>query len=102
MAPIADVLEDHTVEVCRRSHRCTAQAYWSREGKLLMAKRLAAVLFVVSALLALSQRALAAPRIVVGNGTAASCTETALGDAVVIAASVGGSKDEGDSPEPRR
>jgi predicted outer membrane repeat protein len=55
-----------------------------------MAERLATVLFVVLALVALSQPALAAPPIFVGNGTAASCTETALGDALVIAVTVGG------------
>ena len=55
-----------------------------------MSERLAAVSFVVFVLFALSQPALAAPPIFVGNGTAASCTETALGDALVIAATVGG------------
>jgi len=44
-------------------------------------ERLVTVLFVVL-LLALSQPALAAPPIFVGNGTPASCTETALKDAL--------------------
>src|SRR5689334_15316376 len=47
-------------------------------------------LFLLLALLALPTPALAAKPIIVGDGTAASCTETALGDALVIAGTVGG------------
>src|SRR5438132_7581232 len=55
-----------------------------------MAERLTAVLFIVSVLLALPQPALAAPPIFVGNGTPASCTESALKDALVIVETLGG------------
>ena len=53
------------------------------------AERLATVLFVVF-VLALPQPALAAPPIVVGDGTPASCTEAALQQAVAVAAVSGG------------
>jgi predicted outer membrane repeat protein len=55
-----------------------------------MAERLATVLFVVLVLLALPQPALAAPPIVVGNGTPASCTEGALRNALTIVETLGG------------
>jgi hypothetical protein len=54
------------------------------------AARLATLLFVVFVLLALPHPALAAPPIVVGNGTPGSCTETALKDAFIIAETLGG------------
>ena len=49
------------------------------------AKRLAPVLFLVLVLLALPQPALAARTIKVGDGTAASCTEAALRNALILA-----------------
>jgi len=49
------------------------------------AKRLAPVLFLVLVLLALPQPARAARTIKVGDGTAASCTEAALRNALILA-----------------
>jgi predicted outer membrane repeat protein len=63
---------------------------WVRDRELLMAERLATVLFVVLVLLALPQPAPAAPPIFVGDGTPASCTESALKDALIIAETLGG------------
>jgi hypothetical protein len=54
------------------------------------AERLATVLFVVFALLALPQSATAAQQLLVGNGTPASCTQAALQDALEIAGALGG------------
>jgi predicted outer membrane repeat protein len=54
------------------------------------AGRLATVLFVVFVMLALPQPAIAAPPIVVGDGTPASCTESALQSAVALAGNRGG------------
>jgi hypothetical protein len=49
------------------------------------AKRLAPVLFLVLVFFALPQSALAARTIKVGDGTAASCTEAALRNALILA-----------------
>jgi hypothetical protein len=55
-----------------------------------LARRFPRLLLLLVVLLVLPRPALADKPIIVGDGTAANCTETALGDALVIAATVGG------------
>jgi hypothetical protein len=55
-----------------------------RYGPLVM------VLSLIAALFALPQPAGAAKPIIVGNGTAASCTETSLKSALLVAQTIGG------------